>query len=196
MESEAGSVDTSENAVGVSFVNRVIRHAVTNGMLSLAAFLCLSCSLTTIVIDESIEHGASMPAITDWYWDLESVVFDEPLGPWDGTYEGNATPYGELEELFDDQNNSITVSYQKLPNGEFISCGGAVVKMRIYGERVSGTVVDEDGWGYQISAKVNESGYITNGTASGFENNGPWFGTLLWPGSNSYSARGGWADEY
>ena len=196
MEPEAGSVDALDEGVGMGFGDRVFGHFITNGMLSLAAFLCVSCSLATIVIDESIEHGASIPAITDWYWDLESVVFDEPLGPWDGTYEGNATPYGEPEELFDEQNNSITVTFQTLPNGDSIACGGAVVKMRIYGERVSGTVFDEDGWGYQISAKVNESGFITNGTASGFENNGTWFGTLSWPGSGSYSARGGWADEY
>ena len=127
MEPEAGSVDALDEEVGMGFGDRVFGHFITNGMLSLAAFLCVSCSLATIVIDESIEHGASIPAITDWYWDLESVVFDEPLGPWDGTYEGNATPYGEPEELFDEQNNSITVIFRTLPNGDSIACGGAVV---------------------------------------------------------------------
>ena len=116
MESEAGSVDALDEGVGMGFGDRVFGHFITNGMLSLAAFLCVSCSLATIVIDESIEHGASIPAITDWYWDLESVVFDERLGPWDGTYEGNATPYGEPEELVDDQNNSITVIFRTLTN--------------------------------------------------------------------------------
>ena len=178
------------------------RHTVLTGTLSASLFLFIIGSVLTFGIDESIEHGASIPVITDWYWDLESVVFDEPLGPWDGTYEGNATPYGEIEELFDEQNNSITVAFQTLPNGDVIACGGAVIKMRIYGERVSGTVVDEDGWGYQISAKVNESGYITNGTASGFENNGTWFGTVwdtLWKTNQEdweMRASGGWADEY
>ena len=178
------------------------RYTVLTGALSASTFLLIIGSVLTIGIDESIEHGASIPVITDWYWDLESVVFDEPLGPWDGTYEGNATPYGEIEELFDEQNNSITVAFQTLPNGDVIACGGAVIKMRIYGERVSGTVVDEDGWGYQISAKVNASGYITNGTASGFENNGTWFGVVwdtLWMTNQEdweMKASGGWADEY
>ena len=175
----------------MSVMEFVFRHDVLNGFLSLATFLLITSSVLTIVIDESIEHGASIPVITDWYWDLEDALLDEPMGPWDGTYEGIAIPEGEIEEQ-----EGMTFAFQTLPNGDILACGGGEVKMRIYGERVSGTFFDEDGWGYQISAKVNESGYITNGTASGFENNGTWFGTLSWPGSKSYSARGGWADEY
>ena len=196
MESEAGSVDALDEEVGMGFGETLFRSDVVNGVLSLATILLVTSSLVTVVVDESIEHGASVPAITDWYWDLESVVFDEPLGPWDGTYEGTASPYGESVELFDEQNNSIMVSYQTLPNGDVISCGGAMIKLRIYGERASGTVVDEDGWGYQISAKVNESGYISNGIASGFENNGTWFGALSRSDSESNLAIGEWADEY
>lgn len=189
-------MDALDEEVGMGFGESLFRSDVVNGVLSLATILLVTSSLVTVVVDESIEHGASVPAITDWYWDLESVVFDEPLGPWDGTYKGTASPYGETVELFDEQNNSIMVSYQTLPNGDVISCGGAMIKLRIYGERASGTVVDEDGWGYQISAKVNESGYISNGIASGFENNGTWFGALSRSGSESNLAIGEWADEY
>ena len=123
------------------------------------------------------------------------MVFDEPLGPWDGTYKGTASPYGETVELFDEQNNSIMVSYQTLPNGDVISCGGAMIKLRIYGR---GRVV------LSLTRMVGDTkypprdalGYISNGIASGFENNGTWFGALSRSGSESNLAIGEWADEY
>ena len=180
-----------DDGAGIGVIESVFRHDVLNGFLSLATFLLITSSVLTIVIDESIEHGASIPVITDWYWDLEDALLDEPMGPWDGTYEGIAIPEGEIEEQ-----EGMTFAFQTLPNGDILACGGGEVKMRIYGERVSGTFFDEDGWGYQLTATINGTGHINNGTASGFDNNGSWSGIHYSGNSWNADAYGSWVDEY
>ena len=147
------ALDEARQTTQMGVMEFVFRHDVLNGFLSLATFLLITSSVLTIVIDESIEHGASIPVITDWYWDLEDALLDEPMGPWDGTYEGIAIPEGEIEEQ-----EGMTFAFQTLPNGDILACGGGEIKMRIYGERVSGTVFDEDGWGYQLTATINGGG--------------------------------------
>ena len=171
-------------------IESVFRHDVVNGIMSLATFLLITSSVLTIVIDESIEHGASIPAITDWYWDLEDALLDDPLGPWDGTYEGIGIPDGEIEEQ-----DGMTFAFQILPNGDTLACGGGEIKMRIYGDKVSGTFFDEDGWGYQLTATINGTGHISNGTASGIGNNGSWYG-IYSSGIGNADAHGSWVDEY
>jgi len=191
MESEEWYKNALDDGAGISVIESVFRHDVVNGIMSLATFLLISSSVLTIVIDESIEHGASMPVITDWYWDLEEALLDEPLGPWDGTYEGIGIPDGEIEEQ-----DGMTFAFQTLANGDTLACGGGEIKMRIYGERVSGTFFDEDGWGYQITATINGTGHFNNGTASGFENNGSWSGIYYSGNTWNADAYGSWVDQY
>ena len=191
VETEEWYQNALDDGAGMSAIELVFRHDVLNGFLSLATFLLITSSVLTIVIDESIEHGASIPVITDWYWDLEDALLDEPMGPWDGTYEGIAIPEGEIEEQ-----EGMTFAFQTLPNGDILACGGGEVKMRIYGERVSGTFFDEDGWGYQLTATINGTGHINNGTASGLDNNGSWSGIYYSGNDWDGDAYGTWVDEY
>ena len=148
---------------------------VLQAIASKCLVLALIAATGVIALDESIEHGYTVPLISDWYWDLESQVIDEKLGPYDGNWKGFAVPTNETVED---------------SNGETISCGGGYVQIRVYGTKISGTFFDSNGLGYQLSATLSDSN-VTDGTATGLENGGTWQGMF-----EDTIVNGDWQDNY
>ncbi len=150
----------------------MVLHSIDSKCLAVA----LIAAHGVIAIDESIEHGYTIPLIADWYWDLEGQIIDESLGPYDGNWKGFAVPTNE------------TVEDSK---GETISCGGGYVQLRVYGSKISGTFFDSNGYGYQLSATLFDDGSVSDGTATGFENGGTWQATF-----EESIVTGDWQDNY
>ncbi len=148
---------------------------VLQAIASKCLVLALIAATGVITLDESIEHGYTIPLVSDWYWDLESQVIDEKLGPYDGNWKGFAVPTNETVED---------------SNGETISCGGGYVQIRVYGTKISGTFFDSNGLGYQLSATLSDSN-VTDGTATGLENGGTWQGMF-----EDTIVNGDWQDNY
>ena len=148
---------------------------VLQAIASKCLVLALIAATGVIALDESIEHGYTIPLVSDWYWDLESQVIDEKLGPYDGNWKGFAVPTNETVED---------------SNGETISCGGGYVQIRVYGTKISGTFFDSNGLGYQLSATLSDSN-VTDGTATGLENGGTWQGMF-----EDTIVNGDWQDNY
>ncbi len=150
----------------------MVLQAIASKCLALA----LIAATGVIALDESIENGYTIPLIADWYWDLESQVIDESIGPYDGNWKGFAVATNE------------TVEDSK---GETISCGGGYVQLRVYGSKISGTFFDSNGFGYQLSATLLDDGSVNDGTAIGLENGGTWQGIF-----EETIVNGDWQDNY
>lgn len=148
---------------------------VLQAIASKCLVLALIAATGVIALDESIEHGYTVPLVSDWYWDLEGQLIDEKLGPYDGNWKGFAVPTNETVED---------------SNGETISCGGGYVQIRVYGTKISGTFFDSNGLGYQLSATLSDSN-VTDGTATGLENGGTWQGMF-----EDTIVNGDWQDNY
>ena len=104
---------------------------VVQAIASKCLAFALIAATGVIALDESIEHGYTIPLVSDWYWDLESQLLDESLGPYDGNWKGFAVPTDE---------------YVEDSNGETIECGGGYVQIRVYGTKISGTFFDSNGF--------------------------------------------------
>ncbi len=149
---------------------------VVQAIASKCLAIALIAATGVIALDESIEHGYTIPLVSDWYWDLESQLLDESLGPYDGNWKGFAVP---TDEFVEDS------------NGETIECGGGYVQIRVYGTKISGTFFDSNGFGYQLSATLLDDGSVSDGTATGLENGGTWQGMF-----EETIVNGDWQDNY
>lgn len=149
---------------------------VVQAIASKCLAFALIAATGVIALDESIEHGYTIPIVADWYWDLESQLLDESLGPYDGNWKGFAVPTDE---------------YVEDSNGETIECGGGYVQIRVYGTKISGTFFDSNGFGYQLSATLLDDGSVSDGTATGLENGGTWQGMF-----EETIVNGDWQDNY